>query len=285
MIESGVVKPPIGATYELEDFGRALAGHGRAPHARQVGRAGAVTLPASTRPIVRRGTGSGSTGARRAPRRSPTGADRRRSCVDVLSFTTTLTVGGRARRHGRVAVPLGGRAGGGVRRRARRRAGRRPVSRHARDRRRQRCSLSPADRGPRDRRRAARAAVAQRLARSALVLRRAAASPCVGACLRNDAVGGGQRHLADAGRSRSWPAGERWPDGSLRPCAEDLWGAGAVSPRWSSSGLAGLSPRRRSPRRRSGPSRVTDLTPALADCASGLELAGTRLRRRVSVSR
>ena len=47
MFESGVVRPPIGATYDL---GRLRAGarrHGRAPHPRQVGRAGALTLSAA----------------------------------------------------------------------------------------------------------------------------------------------------------------------------------------------------------------------------------------------
>ncbi|WP_295701939.1 2-phosphosulfolactate phosphatase [Lapillicoccus sp.] len=57
-------------------------------------------------------------------------------------------------------------------------------------------------------------------------------SPVVGACLRNrDAVA---RHLAAALKADPFaavalvPAGERWPDGSLRPAVEDVWGAGGV---------------------------------------------------------
>lgn len=64
-------------------------------------------------------------------------------------------------------------------------------------------------------------------------------------------------------------AGERWPDGSLRPCAEDLWGAGAILGRLPRSllspeaavaadafaAVAGSLPR------------------GLADCAGGRELA------------
>ena len=49
----------------------------------------------------------------------------------------------------------------------------------------------------------------------------------VGACLRN------RRAVADwiaarGGTVAVVAAGERWPDGSLRPASEDLWGAGAV---------------------------------------------------------
>ena len=40
MMESGVIKPPIGATYALEDFGRALADMDERQDARQVGRPG-----------------------------------------------------------------------------------------------------------------------------------------------------------------------------------------------------------------------------------------------------
>ena len=63
----------------------------------------------------------------------------------------------------------------------------------------------------------------------------------VAGCLRNaEAVAA---HLADALAGGATvavvPAGERWPDGSLRPAVEDLWGAGAV--------LAGLDPALMSP--------------------------------------
>ncbi|MCR6032571.1 hypothetical protein GGQ22_14155 [Nocardioides sp. zg-579] len=71
------------------------------------------------------------------------------------------------------------------------------------------------------------------------------------------------------------PAGERWPDGSLRPAAEDLWGAGAV--------LAGLpatllaDPVATSPEARVAVAAwrsVADRLPAeLAACAGGRELA------------
>jgi 2-phosphosulfolactate phosphatase len=72
------------------------------------------------------------------------------------------------------------------------------------------------------------------------------------------------------------PAGEGWPDGSLRPAVEDLWGAGSVvaalaaqlehragplllSPEAAAAGAAWLAVE----------DRVAE---ALADCASGREL-------------
>lgn len=92
----------------------------------------------------------------------------------------------------------------------------------------------------------------------------------VAACLRNaDAVAERVRPLVVAGRTIALvPAGERWPDGSLRPALEDLWGAGAV--------LAGLDRGLMSPEARA----ALDAYDAFRDrplqhllsCASGREL-------------
>jgi 2-phosphosulfolactate phosphatase len=66
-------------------------------------------------------------------------------------------------------------------------------------------------------------------------------------------------------------AGELWPDGSLRPAVEDLWGAGAFIDHLVRRGVGGISVE-------SGAavcayrSVADSLTTALAECASGLEL-------------
>jgi 2-phosphosulfolactate phosphatase len=89
----------------------------------------------------------------------------------------------------------------------------------------------------------------------------------VGACLRNaSAVGRWLR--GRPGRVSVVAAGERWPDGSLRPAVEDLWGAGAV--------LAGLGPDGASPEAGVATAAFEavrgGLAEALAACASGREL-------------
>ncbi|MDT0166324.1 2-phosphosulfolactate phosphatase [Actinotalea sp. AC32] len=98
----------------------------------------------------------------------------------------------------------------------------------------------------------------------------AEAGAVVGACLRNaDAVG---RALAAAGGTVALvAAGERWPDGSLRPAVEDLWGVGAVADVLAREGRA-LSPEAQAAVDAYRGVRGEELDALLA-CASGRELA------------
>jgi len=101
----------------------------------------------------------------------------------------------------------------------------------------------------------------------------------VGACLRNRAA------VADwlqqqGGTVAVVAAGERWPDGSLRPAVEDLWGAGSV--------LALLPDADLSPEARQAAAAYraveADLAAALAGCASGVELADAGFREDVELA-
>ena len=75
-------------------------------------------------------------------------------------------------------------------------------------------------------------------------------------------------------------AGERWPDDSLRPAAEDLWGAGAV--------LALLPRDDLSPEARLAADAFLAVEASLADsvhgCASGRELSAADFAEDVAVA-
>ncbi len=93
----------------------------------------------------------------------------------------------------------------------------------------------------------------------------------VAACLRNRTAVA--HRLARRGTTTIAvvAAGERWPDGTLRPCAEDLWGAGAVLATLVDHGVDGLSPEARLAVEafRTTEAAVLD---NLRECAGGREL-------------
>jgi 2-phosphosulfolactate phosphatase len=100
---------------------------------------------------------------------------------------------------------------------------------------------------------------------------RAAASggaAVIAGCLRNAAAVAAAVAAVD-GPIGLVPAGERWPDGSLRPALEDVLGAGAIA-----AHLAGRSPEAESAARQFGAVALTsrDLLGVLAGCSSGREL-------------
>jgi 2-phosphosulfolactate phosphatase len=114
--------------------------------------------------------------------------------------------------------------------------------------------------------------------------------PVVAACFRNRAAVA--RWLASQCTSAgTWPviaviaAGERWPDGSLRPAVEDLWGAGAVI---SALAADAAPPPARHPDAVLSPEAAaaaaayeavgSDLVSALRRCASGARIVWSRLR-------
>lgn len=102
----------------------------------------------------------------------------------------------------------------------------------------------------------------------------AAGTVLVGGCLRNaSAVARHVTHLlGETGSVVVIAAGEQWPDQSLRPAAEDLWGAGAILT--ALAGLVGpeaLSPEAAIPITAFDAVRPR-LSEAMRSCASGLEL-------------
>jgi 2-phosphosulfolactate phosphatase len=98
------------------------------------------------------------------------------------------------------------------------------------------------------------------------------------ACLRNaSAVASTVRSIG--GRILVVPAGERWPDGSLRPCLEDLIGAGAVIDALSGQ----LSPEAAAAAAVFRDAK-DDLLDRVMECASGRELVECGFSRDVELA-
>jgi 2-phosphosulfolactate phosphatase len=93
----------------------------------------------------------------------------------------------------------------------------------------------------------------------------------VAACLRNASVVAEWLAPRAADGVAVIAAGERWPDGSLRPAAEDLWGAGAVLSGMVARGVTALSPEARLAAT-AYDAVAGDVVAELQACASGVEL-------------
>lgn len=114
---------------------------------------------------------------------------------------------------------------------------------------------------------------------------RESVSCVVGGCLRNvDAIGQwvAAKFPADA-RIAIIAAGEKWPDGTLRPAVEDLWGAGALITAITRGRQANLSPEARVAAD-AWASVGADLATQLEQCASGRELIEAGYPRDVSIA-
>lgn len=95
----------------------------------------------------------------------------------------------------------------------------------------------------------------------------------VGACLRNRAAVARwlAPRVAAGSRLAVVAAGERWPDGTLRAAVEDLWGAGAVLAGLLDLGTSGLSPEAEQAAAAFGAAEA-GIAERLAGSASGREL-------------
>jgi len=100
----------------------------------------------------------------------------------------------------------------------------------------------------------------------------------VAGCLRN--AGAVARYVRDRASIGVVPAGERWPDGSLRPCYEDWVGAGAVVDR-----LLGQDPALDLSAEAEAAALAFRALRPLEDCPSGRELVETGFAEDVRIAR
>jgi 2-phosphosulfolactate phosphatase len=95
----------------------------------------------------------------------------------------------------------------------------------------------------------------------------------IGVSLRNATAAAAwtKAHLRDDTYVVGIPAGERWRDGSLRPAVEDLWGAGAYLATLAARGIGPVSPEA-DVAITAFRDMAANLLGRLRDCASGREL-------------